>query len=64
MSGGAGSAFGIGLGVLLFHTLWYCLRILSVDTNLQLVLIGCILILSVILDIQRKRLEAKREGLR
>lgn len=64
MSGGAGSAFGIGLGVLLFHTLWYCLRILSVDTNLQLVLIGFILILSVILDIQRKRLETKREGLR
>lgn len=64
MSGGAGSAFGIGLGVLLFHILWYCLRILGVDTNLQLVLIGFILILSVILDIQRRRLETKREGLK
>ena len=60
MSGGAGSAFGIALGVLLFHTLWYCLRILDVNTNLQLVLIGVILVLSVIMDIQRKRLEAKK----
>ena len=60
MSGGSGSAFGIGLGVLLFHTLWYCLRILKVDTNLQLVLIGLILVLAVLLDIQRKRLEARK----
>ncbi len=60
MSGGSGSMFGVGLGVLLFHTLWYCLRILSVDTNLQLVLIGFILILAVLMDIQRKRIEARR----
>lgn len=60
MSGGSGSMYGVGLGVLLFHTLWYCLRILSVDTNLQLVLIGAILVLAVLLDIQRKRLENKR----
>ena len=60
MSGGVGSAFGIGLGVLLFHTLWYCLRILDVDTNLQLVLIGFILILAVLLDIQRSRIEARK----
>jgi ribose/xylose/arabinose/galactoside ABC-type transport system permease subunit len=60
MSGGNGSAFGIGLGVLLFHTLWYCLRILSVDTNLQLVLIGLILVLAVLIDIQRKRVEARK----
>ena len=60
MSGGVGSAFGVGLGVLLFHTLWYCLRILDVDTNLQLVLIGFILILAVLMDIQRKRVEARK----
>ncbi|MGI6162169.1 MAG: ABC transporter permease [Christensenellales bacterium] len=60
MSGGSGSAYGIGLGVMLFHTLWYCLRILSVDTNLQLVLIGFILVLAVLLDIQRKRVEARK----
>jgi ribose/xylose/arabinose/galactoside ABC-type transport system permease subunit len=60
MSGGSGSAYGIGLGVLLFHTLWYCLRILSVDTNLQLVLIGLILVLAVLMDIQRKRVEARK----
>jgi ribose transport system permease protein len=60
MTGGVGTAFGIGLGVLLFHTLWNCLRILDVDTNMQLVLIGFILILAVMLDIQRKRIEARK----
>jgi ribose transport system permease protein len=60
MTGGVGSAYGVGLGVLLFHTLWYCLRILDVDTNMQLVLIGFILILAVIMDIQRKRIEARK----
>jgi len=60
MAGGAGSMYGAGLGVLLFHTLWYALRILKIDTNLQLVLIGFILLLSVLLDIFRKRVEARR----
>ena len=60
MSGGQGSVYGVGLGVLLFHVLWNCLRLLKVDTNLQLVLIGAILILAVLMDLQRKRMEAKR----
>ena len=60
MTGGAGSSFGVALGVLLFHTLWYCLRILDVNTNLQLVLIGLILVLSVIMDIQRKKIEPRK----
>ena len=60
MQGGSGSMLGVGLGVILFHTLWYCLRILDVDTNLQLVLIGAILVLAVLIDIQRKRIEAKK----
>jgi ribose transport system permease protein len=63
LSGGSGSIFGAGLGVLLFHTLWYCLRILGIDTNLQLVLIGFILIIAVLLDIQRKRLEISKNSL-
>ncbi|MDO4548007.1 MAG: ABC transporter permease [Clostridia bacterium] len=60
MSGGAGSMYGVGLGVLLFHVLWYALRILNLDTNLQLVLIGAVLVMAVILDIQRKRIENRR----
>lgn len=60
ISGGSGSMLGAGLGVMLFHVLWYALRILKVDTNLQLVLIGFILVLAVLLDIQRKRYEARR----
>lgn len=63
MSGGQGSIYGVGLGVLLFHVLWNCLRLLKVDTNLQLVLIGAILVLAVLMDIQRKRMEAKRISL-
>jgi len=60
LAGGEGSIYGVGLGVVLFHTLWYCLRILNVNTNMQLVLIGMILILSVLLDFQRKRIEARK----
>ena len=56
---GSGSFISVGLGVLLFHVLWYALRILAVDTNLQLMLIGAILVLAVILDIFRKRYEAR-----
>jgi ribose transport system permease protein len=63
LGGGSGSILGVGLGVLLFHTLWYCLRILSIDTNLQLVLIGFILLIAVLLDIQRKRLELNQNSL-
>jgi len=61
MSGGSGSVYGVGLGVLLFHTLWSCLRILKVDTNLQLVLIGFILVIAVLLDGQRKRINQRNE---
>lgn len=60
IAGGSGSMLGVGFGVALFHVLWYALRILSVDTNLQLVLIGAVLVMSVVLDIQRKKLEARR----
>lgn len=60
MAGGQGSIYGVSLGVLLFHVLWNCLRLLKVDTNLQLVLIGAILVLAVLMDIQRKRIEARR----
>lgn len=60
ISAGSGSMLGVGFGIALFHVLWYALRILSVDTNLQLVLIGALLVLSVVLDIQRKKMEARR----
>jgi ribose transport system permease protein len=60
LAGGEGSIYGVALGVLLFHVLWFCLRILNVNPNMQLVLIGVILILSVVLDFQRKRLQARK----
>jgi ribose transport system permease protein len=64
LRGGSGSMLGIGLGVLLFHTLWYSLRILSVDTNLQLVLIGLILLIAVLLDTQRSRADDSKIGMK
>ena len=60
ITAGSGSVLGVGLGVLLFHVLWYALRILDVDTNLQLVLIGAILVMAVLLDILRTKYEARR----
>ena len=60
LAGGEGSIYGVGLGVLLFHVLWYCLRILNLNPNMQLVLIGVIMVLSVVLDFQRKRLETRK----
>jgi ribose transport system permease protein len=59
LAGGEGSIYGVGLGVLLFHVLWFCLRILNVNTNMQLVLIGMVMVLSVVLDFQRKRVETR-----
>ena len=60
IAAGSGSILGVGLGVLLFHVLWDALRILNVDTNLQLVLIGAILVMAVLLDILRRKYEARR----
>ena len=60
LAGGEGSIYGVGLGVLLFHVLWFCLRILNVNPNMQLVLIGLIMVLSLVLDFQRKRLEVRK----
>ena len=59
ISAGSGSIYGVAFGILLFHLLRSCLSILAVDTNVQLVVIGAVLVLAVILDVLRKRLEKK-----
>jgi ribose/xylose/arabinose/galactoside ABC-type transport system permease subunit len=55
MAGGAGSIYGVALGVLLFQTLVYCLRLFGIGINAQLLIIGIVLILAVVLDMMRKR---------
>jgi ribose/xylose/arabinose/galactoside ABC-type transport system permease subunit len=60
VTGGSGTIAGAALGVILFHVLWYCLRILQVNTNLQLVLIGVILLLAVVMDTIRNHVELNR----
>ena len=60
MTGGSGSAFGMGLGVLMFHTLWYCLRVLCVNSSMQLVLIGIILVAAVVMDSVRNKIQMRR----
>ena len=59
MIAGEGTILGTAIGVLLFHVLWYALRILEVDTNQQLVFIGVALIASVLLSSIRKKIEEK-----
>lgn len=56
---GEGTILGTAIGVLLFHVLWYALRILEVDTNQQLIFIGVALIASVLLSSIRKKIEEK-----
>ena len=49
-SGGIGKIQGIVVGVLIFTALTYCLTVLGVDTNLQFVFSGIIIISAVTID--------------
>ena len=63
MSGGAGSVYGIGLGIIMFHLVQQLLQIagpaVGIDTNRQLIFMGAILIIAVILDTMRAKIKAK-----
>jgi ribose transport system permease protein len=59
LSGGAGSIYGAALGVILLQTVIYCFRLLGVSINIQLIMIGIILVTAVLLDMQRKRVEVR-----
>lgn len=59
MMGGSGSILGVGIGILLINVLNNCLQLLNVESNWQLVIIGNILILAVLFDIFKKKLESK-----
>ena len=63
MTGGAGSVYGIGLGIVMFHMVQQLLQIagpaVGIDTNKQLILMGAILIIAVILDTVRAKIKAK-----
>ena len=49
-SGGIGKISGVVVGVLIFTALTYSLTVLGIDTNLQFVFTGIIIIVAVILD--------------
>ena len=49
-TGGIGKISGVTIGVLIFTALTYSLTILGVDTNLQFVFSGIIILLAVTLD--------------
>lgn len=59
MMGGAGSILGVGIGIVLINVLNNCLQMLNVESNWQLVIIGVILILAVLFDVLKKKLESK-----
>ena len=64
MSGGAGSVWGIFLGIILFHVVQQLLQIagpaIGIDTNRQLILMGAILVFAVVLDTVRAKIKAKQ----
>lgn len=51
ISGGKGSLLGVAFGVLMFQTLKNCLQLLGLDTNVQLVVTGIVLMMAVMIDI-------------
>lgn len=63
MAGGAGSVWGIFLGIILFHVVQQLLQIagpsVGLDTNRQLIFMGAILVCAVLLDTVRARVKAK-----
>ncbi len=60
MSGGKGSIYGIGLGVLLFHVVNGALQSLGADNNVQLLMVGCLLVIAVLINIFRQKMEARK----
>ncbi len=60
MSGGKGSIYGIGLGVLLFHIVNGALQSLKADNNVQLLMVGVLLVIAVLLDIVRQKIETRK----
>ena len=50
MSGGKVSIYGVGLGVLLFHVVNGALQSLGADNNVQLLMVGALLVVAVLLD--------------
>ena len=59
IAAGSGSIYGVALGILLFHVLRACLQSIGFNTNVQLMIIGIVLLLAVVLDVFRKRMEKK-----
>lgn len=60
VSAGYGSILGCAVGILLYHVVVRALELLGWNKMLQLMLIGAILIIAVLMDIMRKRFEAKQ----
>lgn len=55
LSGGAGTILGTVIGAFIMSVLTNGLKVMAVPQQWQTVIIGCVLILSVLLDIMRKR---------
>ncbi|MGL6174380.1 MAG: ABC transporter permease [Cellulosilyticaceae bacterium] len=55
LSGGEGTILGTVIGAFIMSTLTNGLKVMAVPQQWQTVIIGCVLILSVLLDIMRKR---------
>ena len=58
-AGGKGSMVGLLIGILFINVLNNALQALAVESNVQMVIIGIILIAAVLVEIVRDKMEAK-----
>lgn len=59
-AGGKGSMIGLVIGILFINVLNNALQALAVESNVQMVVIGIILIVAVLIEMLRDKMEAKR----
>ena len=57
--GGKGTMLGCLLGVIMYQTLKNCLQMLGANANMQLVLVGIILIFAVYIDVLKVKLSQR-----
>jgi len=58
-TGGKGTMLGVLLGVIMYQTLKNCLQLMGANNNLQLVLLGLILILAVYVDVLKGKISSR-----
>ena len=61
-TGGKGTMWGVFVGLLMYQTLKNCLQTLGLNSNMQLVVTGIILLIAVTFDLMKKNLRLGKKG--